>query len=210
MVFFSCVRRHSRCVVVTGCQTCALPISGEASCAWAGRFHSSATVSAVADTIDVDLDMYFPLFSISVRGGRLPEPPEPHRRIIPSYDDGQVPGAGRCGNGRPLAIPVGSPFSIANWPLTTTKRMPVGNSVGWVKSARGAKVAGSKATMSAKAPAFSVPRPSSPNNCAVTDVLRSMKSCRFIDRKRVVEGKSVSVRVDLGGRRIIKNKKIKT
>src|SRR3546814_15086537 len=29
------------------------------------------------------------------------------------------------------------------------------------------------------------------------------------DRKRVVEGKSVSVRVDLGGRRIIKNKHIK-
>src|SRR3546814_11747206 len=28
-----------------------------------------------------------------------------------------------------------------------------------------------------------------------------------IDRKSVVEGKSVSVRVDLGGRRIIKNKK---
>src|SRR3546814_5951211 len=42
--------------------------AGEASCACAGRFHSSATVSAVADTIDVDLDMYFPLFSISVRG----------------------------------------------------------------------------------------------------------------------------------------------
>src|SRR3546814_16331572 len=30
---------------------------------------------------------------------------------------------------------------------------------------------------------------------------------RHGDRKRVVEGKSVSVRVDLGGRRIIKNKK---
>src|SRR3546814_14195323 len=29
---------------------------------------------------------------------------------------------------------------------------------------------------------------------------------RWIDRKRVVEGKSVSVRVDLGGRRIIKKK----
>src|SRR3546814_20878259 len=85
--------------------------AGEASCACAGRFHSSATVSAVADTIDVDLDMYFPLFSISVRGGRLPEPPEPHRRIIPSYDDGQLPGAGRRGKGRPLPIPVGSPFS---------------------------------------------------------------------------------------------------
>src|SRR3546814_17251533 len=30
-----------------------------------------------------------------------------------------------------------------------------------------------------------------------------------VDRKRVVSGKSVSVRVDLGGRRIIKNKKKK-
>src|SRR3546814_19400460 len=30
-----------------------------------------------------------------------------------------------------------------------------------------------------------------------------------IDRKSVVEGKSVSVRVDLGGRRIIKKKKLK-
>src|SRR3546814_13679093 len=29
----------------------------------------------------------------------------------------------------------------------------------------------------------------------------------FVDRKSVVEGKSVSVRVDLGGRRIIKKKK---
>src|SRR3546814_3428447 len=29
----------------------------------------------------------------------------------------------------------------------------------------------------------------------------------FLDRKSVVEGKSVSVRVDLGGRRIINNKK---
>src|SRR3546814_19218783 len=32
---------------------------------------------------------------------------------------------------------------------------------------------------------------------------------RQVDRKSVVEGKSVSVRVDLGGRRIIKKKKIK-
>src|SRR3546814_15363013 len=30
------------------------------------------------------------------------------------------------------------------------------------------------------------------------------------DRKRVVQGKSVSVRVDLGSRRSVKNKKIKT
>src|SRR3546814_13725733 len=32
-------------------------------------------------------------------------------------------------------------------------------------------------------------------------------SVRHLDRKSVVEGKSVSVRVDLGGRRIIKKKK---
>src|SRR3546814_11017458 len=35
-----------------------------------------------------------------------------------------------------------------------------------------------------------------------------IEASRWIDRKSVVSGKSVSVRVDLGGRRIIKNKKI--
>src|SRR3546814_12255661 len=35
------------------------------------------------------------------------------------------------------------------------------------------------------------------------------KGEKAIDRKSVVSGKSVSVRVDLGGRRIIKKKKIK-
>src|SRR3546814_18750224 len=34
-------------------------------------------------------------------------------------------------------------------------------------------------------------------------------SAGFVDRKSVVEGKSVSVRVDIGGRRIIKKKKKK-
>src|SRR3546814_17940964 len=34
--------------------------------------------------------------------------------------------------------------------------------------------------------------------------------CNLTDRKSVVQGKSVSVRVDLGGRRIIKKKKIIT
>src|SRR3546814_14667369 len=34
-----------------------------------------------------------------------------------------------------------------------------------------------------------------------------MKTHSYLDRKSVVEGKSVSVRVDLGGRRIIKKKK---
>src|SRR3546814_15801658 len=37
--------------------------------------------------------------------------------------------------------------------------------------------------------------------------VRCAKVYKAIDRKRVVEGKSVSVRVDLGGRRIIKKKK---
>src|SRR3546814_13528301 len=36
------------------------------------------------------------------------------------------------------------------------------------------------------------------------------KGCLTADRKSVVEGKSVSVRVDLGGRRIIKKKKTTT
>src|SRR3546814_12034997 len=40
-------------------------------------------------------------------------------------------------------------------------------------------------------------------------VCRAGGSCR-LDRKRVVSGKSVSVRVDLGGRRIIKKKKQQT
>src|SRR3546814_11005733 len=36
----------------------------------------------------------------------------------------------------------------------------------------------------------------------------NMKKARAPDRKSVVEGKSVSVRLDLGGRRIIQKKKI--
>src|SRR3546814_11304969 len=40
-------------------------------------------------------------------------------------------------------------------------------------------------------------------------ITRSQHQDRHIDRKSVVEGKSVSVRVDLGGRRIIKKKKKK-
>src|SRR3546814_11767046 len=40
--------------------------------------------------------------------------------------------------------------------------------------------------------------------------LAPVHAVRDIDRKSVVEGKSVSVRVDLGGRRIIKKKKRNT
>src|SRR3546814_14201427 len=39
------------------------------------------------------------------------------------------------------------------------------------------------------------------------NAILSIGSAMVIDRKSVVEGKSVSVRVDLGGRRIIKKKK---
>src|SRR3546814_20036445 len=42
------------------------------------------------------------------------------------------------------------------------------------------------------------------------DVLRNTEAKRDRDRKSVVAGKSVSVRVDLGGRRIIKKKNTNT
>src|SRR3546814_21159351 len=41
----------------------------------------------------------------------------------------------------------------------------------------------------------------------VRDVIAAFNALRLRDRKSVVSGKSVSVRVDLGGRRIIKKKK---
>src|SRR3546814_11335716 len=49
---------------------------------------------------------------------------------------------------------------------------------------------------------------STAGNCAPSTSRRSGNDRkRTLDRKSVVEGKSVSVRVDLGGRRIIKKKK---
>src|SRR3546814_11139507 len=48
----------------------------------------------------------------------------------------------------------------------------------------------------------------SPDNCRLWDIKTKEKLDKDRDRKSVVEGKSVSVRVDLGGRRIIKKKKI--
>src|SRR3546814_5530059 len=51
-VFFSSRRRHTRCALVTGVQTCALPIFGIGS----GLFHSFAVAWAVlADVIPVAL-----------------------------------------------------------------------------------------------------------------------------------------------------------
>src|SRR3546814_4311816 len=52
------------------------------------------------------------------------------------------------------------------------------------------------------------PRPRGrPSAGAAQDQVRSARRGPEADRKSVVEGKSVSVRVDLGGRRIIKKKK---
>src|SRR3546814_12145975 len=44
-------------------------------------------------------------------------------------------------------------------------------------------------------------------SCQVTDRIRMRIVASVTDRKSVVSGKSVSVRVDLGGRRILKKKK---
>src|SRR3546814_12763978 len=53
------------------------------------------------------------------------------------------------------------------------------------------------------------PSPLRHNGCAFRPVERpaDRRTARHADRKSVVKGKSVSVRVDLGGRRIIKKKK---
>src|SRR3546814_18353151 len=49
----------------------------------------------------------------------------------------------------------------------------------------------------------------SPVNCPGQNYAATLGGTAQIDRKSVVSGKSVSVRVDLGGRRIIKKKKNK-
>src|SRR3546814_19240152 len=54
-----------------------------------------------------------------------------------------------------------------------------------------------------------VPAPSVATPCGGNATMAGVRgpTARPVDRKSVVSGKSVSVRVDLGGRRIIKNKK---
>src|SRR3546814_18841565 len=46
--------------------------------------------------------------------------------------------------------------------------------------------------------------------CTFRAEMRGEELVRMVDRKSVVSGKSVSVRVDLGGRRILKKKKIRS
>src|SRR3546814_11215182 len=48
----------------------------------------------------------------------------------------------------------------------------------------------------------------SPSHCATLNTVKRLRN--GTDRKSVVEGKSVSVRVDLGGRRIIQKKQYET
>src|SRR3546814_1071367 len=51
-VFFSSRRRHTRCALVTGVQTCALPICGTSSAAW--MTSSSSSTRGVGTSADVD------------------------------------------------------------------------------------------------------------------------------------------------------------
>src|SRR3546814_19697607 len=52
-----------------------------------------------------------------------------------------------------------------------------------------------------------LPQPESRTTAKATGSIRPLMSILPLDRKRVVKGKSVSVRVDLGGRRIHKKQK---
>src|SRR3546814_4561608 len=56
LFFFSSRRRHTRCALVTGVQTCALPICRSVSCAWigaivAGRCRRSSASHAGRDLL---------------------------------------------------------------------------------------------------------------------------------------------------------------
>src|SRR3546814_16413075 len=117
MFFLSSRRRHTRCALVTGVQTCALPICG------GGRPHLDRTRAAV----------------------------DP-------------------GNGR--------------------------------QAARPGHRCGGRGAHSPRKPAVRARRPRRAGGCGAGNRLSAPG-----DRKSVVSGKSVSVRVDLGGRRIIKKKK---
>src|SRR3546814_17664065 len=123
LFFFSSRRRHTRCALVTGVQTCALPISPLAPVACAHAVLPSITASTK-------------LTDATALSHCLIEN-SPRVLQVPTVRQGFVPPTGSAARSVP------------------TRREP----------------------------------------------------SRQPDRKSVVEGKSVSVRVDLGGRRIIKKKK---
>src|SRR3546814_4207737 len=56
--FFSSRRRHTRCALVTGVQTCALPISAQS--------HSPLAAPAVATSLLAFVIVYFPVFGAGI------------------------------------------------------------------------------------------------------------------------------------------------
>src|SRR3546814_6872408 len=64
--FFSSRRRHTRCALVTGVQTCALPILGStahrAECRYCGKRRAAVTIGELADAVT-------PALLIAIRPG---------------------------------------------------------------------------------------------------------------------------------------------
>src|SRR3546814_5116853 len=68
LVFFSAVRRHTKCAIVTGVQTCALPISLVAAAVALGQDEPADTT--LRDVADEERR------TIAVAGAQLPREPE--------------------------------------------------------------------------------------------------------------------------------------
>src|SRR3546814_12129926 len=136
LFFFTSRRRHTRCALVTGVQTCALPI-----------------------------------YAAAIRA---------FRRCVPLVDRAR----GR-GDPRPYFVPA---RRNARWPALRLDGEGVGEAIG--------KLCAQPAPLRRRAGVRGA-------------ICRGFRLCRRGDRKSVVWGQSVSVRVDLGGRRIIKKKKKK-
>src|SRR3546814_6773184 len=169
--FFSSRRRHTRCALVTGVQTCALPIWA----AWTVAAHVATRGSRPAPRPASGL------------------PPRPRSRCCRRRSP-PPRAARRCRRGNPA--PCGSAAALhpsegtARW-----RRDPVCPAPGGRQN-RG-----------------SPDRPALCRDRALVDPgsrsVREACSGSLLDRKSVVKGKSVSVRVDLGGRSISKKKKRK-
>src|SRR3546814_5456301 len=84
--FFSSRRRHTRCALVTGIQTCALPISQERDDSQPGRIGKSAK-----NIEQLSHDMGYKAFFISGQRGATP--------LFPAARRNEVPRTGRIGTG---------------------------------------------------------------------------------------------------------------
>src|SRR3546814_11827269 len=148
--FFSSRRRHTRCALVTGVQTCALPIFAD-------------------DHVEV-LDVEFELFARAC---------DQHVLLLERLDQRQhAADVFDGGIARGFVIGVGIQHqadAVARVQLAQQRAVVMADEVNALDAALG----------------------------------RGQGGLQIADRKSVVEGKSVSVRVDLGGRRIIKKKKDK-